>query len=185
MKRKYPSPADIEEMRARGYDKSVIDDAIERSARWHEKERLKERIRSAFASVRLGGGVGLFEAQAMDDYADDAIRAASRGKDEKLEWSALKTTALNECNSSLSFFDAAGMRFHLPAYLCADLDAEYEFELLFSLTHVGRFDDQFCLLDMDQRAAVRDYLEFRASELYGSDKEEVEAVLAGYWADAV
>jgi len=70
-------------------------------------------ITSAFAGVRLGGGVGLFEAQGLDDYADVAERKALRERDEKDAWTVFSADALNCANSSLSFFDAERMRFHL------------------------------------------------------------------------
>ena len=68
-------------------------------------------ITSAFAGVRLGGGVGLFEAQGLDDYADVAERKALRERDEKDAWTVFSADALNCANSSLSFFDAERMRF--------------------------------------------------------------------------
>jgi hypothetical protein len=181
---KYPSPADIEQMRARGYNRSTIEDAIERSGRWHEKERVKEHIRSAFGSVRLGHGIGLHEAQAIDDYASDDVRARNRANDEKHAWAGLKAHDLNECYSSLSFFDAEGMRFHLPAYMCADLDGEYGFELVYSLVLHGRKDETIGLLNDAQRAAVRAYLEFIVMEPDCVDRALVEAALAGYWSEA-
>ena len=46
---KYPSPQDIEEMRARGYDRSVIEEAVTLSKRWGVKEQLKEQIQHALA----------------------------------------------------------------------------------------------------------------------------------------
>jgi hypothetical protein len=44
---------------------------------------LISEIASAFAGVRLGGGVGLLEAQGLDDYADAEERKALRERDEK------------------------------------------------------------------------------------------------------
>jgi hypothetical protein len=101
---KYPSPADIEEMKARGYERSTIEEVLQQSKRWHEAE-----------SAEL----------------------------------------LNKCSSSLSFFDDEGMRFHLPAYLIADLNGEYRFGMAFALTQSSEIDEQFWLLNQDQREAVR------------------------------
>ena len=172
-------------MRARGYDISVIEDAVRRSVRWHEKEALKDAVRAAFADVRLGGGVGLYEGQALDGYADQATRARLREKDEKLDWAALKAKALNECHSSLSFFDAEGMRFHLPAYLCAELDDDYDFDLLYTITSVQPSDGRFSLLDRAQRSVVNAYLNFVLPDCYGADRIRVEAATTGYWAREV
>lgn len=156
---KYPSPSDIEEMKARGYDRSTIDQAVELSKRWHEAASIRSAIESAFSGVRLGNGVGLTEAQGLDDYADEATRAAYRAADEKEDWRRISADQLNKCNSSLSFFDDEGMRFHLPAYLVADLDGDYKFGLAYALTQTPILSEQFRLLSKEQRAAVRRYLE--------------------------
>jgi len=113
--RRYPSAEDIADMRARGFDRSTIDEAVALSERRARRDQVKARIRDAFGDVQLGSGVGLREAQALDDYAGDADRAARRAFDRKTDWQSIASAELNECNSSLSFFDAEGMRFHLPA----------------------------------------------------------------------
>jgi hypothetical protein len=55
------------------------------------------------------------QAQAIDDYEDEATCGRHLQDDEKEDWSRIPIEGLNRCNSSLSFFDAEGMRFHLPA----------------------------------------------------------------------
>ena len=180
---KYPSPQDIEEMRARGYDRSVIEEAVELSKRWVVKEQLKDQIRQAFAGVRLGGGIGLHEAQGLDDYASAEKCAAYRESDEKLDWQALQHEDLDKCNSSLSFFDAEGMRFHLPAYLIADLEGSYGFGMAFTLTQSSLCGEQCALLDEAQRAAVRAYLCFIEYEPeYEFEREYIQRALADFWA---
>jgi len=143
---------------------------------------LISEITSAFAVVRLGGGVGLFEAQGLDDYADAAERKALRERDEKDDWTVLSADALNRANSSLSFFDAEGMRFHLPAYLVADLRGDYRFGVVFTLCQASVRAEQFALLCGRQRAAVRHYLEIIATDPnYDFERSEIERCLAGYW----
>jgi hypothetical protein len=68
-------------------------------------------IREAFAGVKLGGGVGLQQAQGFDDHEDEKTCARYRANDEKEDWSHIPAEELNRCNSSLCFFDAEGMRF--------------------------------------------------------------------------
>jgi hypothetical protein len=178
---RYPSADDIAEMRARGYDHFVIEEAIERSKRREVLEQLKTKIRTAFTNVRLGSGVGLREAQALDGYADEATCAACREKDEKDDWQAIATKDLNECSSSLSFFDADGMRFHLPAYLTADLDGAYQFGMAFCLTQCT--GEQFALLNGAQGAVVREYLIFIEEEPdYEWDREHIRRAIEEYWA---
>ncbi len=124
------------------------------------KQRLLDSIAAAFANVPLGEGVGLFEGRALDDYDDPK---PARERDEKLNWPAISDADLEGCKSSLSFFDAAGFRFHLPAYMCLDLRSRFPDggDLLFHLaTHPNEY---FELLDEPQRNVARDYLEFLRS----------------------
>ena len=89
------------------------------------------RIRRHHARQR----VGLHQGQALDDYADEARQAQARARDEKQHWNTIPASDLNACNSSLSFFDSQGMRFHLPAFLLAELDGTFGFSLCFHLAY--------------------------------------------------
>ena len=183
---KYPSPADIAEMKARGYDSTTIAEAECQSKRWTLAQQVCQAIETAFSGVTLGGGVGLTEAQGLDDYADEATLAAYRSDDEKDDWHRIPVEALNHCNSSLSFFDAEGMRFHLPGYLLADLRGDYGFGVTFCLTHLSDHClTQFALLSPAQRAAVRAFLlhilDDPDEEFHRSD---ITRALNEYWTDA-
>jgi len=142
-----------------------------------------EEIRRAFSGVTLGGGVGLGEAQGLDGYEDEAARAARRRLDERDDWHLIRPADLNRCNSSLSFFDAEGMRFHLPAFLLADLDGVYEFGMAFHLTHLDSHGiRQFSLLSAEQRAAVRMYLQHISTEdEYAFERPAILRALVEYW----
>ncbi|WP_342195958.1 DUF6714 family protein [Rhizobium hainanense] len=99
--------------------------------------------------------MGLTEAQALDDYANNAVRAACRANDEKNDWTAITAEILNRHSSSPSFFHAEGMRFHLPAYLIADLDNAYKHEFAY---HLCGPSEKFSLLTRLQRSSVELYL---------------------------
>lgn len=123
------------------------------------KQAVAELIRRAFHDVRLDEGVGLFEGQGLDDYSDAKTLAAYRAKDERNDWSRISAEDLTNCYSSLSFFDASGMRFHLPAYLIADLEGRIRIDVLFHLVHLDEYAlARFRLLSPDQRRAIREYL---------------------------
>jgi hypothetical protein len=157
--KKYPSAADIAEMKARGYDPITIAEAEQRAQRWTAALQVCQIIETAFTGVTLGDGIGLQEAQAHDANADAATCAAYRINDEIDDWHRIPAEALNRCHSSLSFFDAEGMRFHLPAYLIADLRGDYHFGIAFCLTHLSDYSiSKFTLLSQAQRAAVRAFL---------------------------
>ncbi|PUA27451.1 MAG: hypothetical protein B0W54_12800 [Cellvibrio sp. 79] len=47
------------------------------------------------------------------------------------------------------------MRFHLPAFLIAELKNEFQFDIWFHLTHLSEYkESQFELLDAEQRLIV-------------------------------
>lgn len=177
---KYPTAADIEEMKVRGYDPSVIAEQLALAKRGQVLEALRAAVVQAFAGVTLGDGIGLLEAQGLDDYADDKTLATYREKDEREDWLALRRDDLDRYSSSLHFFDDKGMRFHIPAFLLAATDDE-ALDLVFTLTHTA--DERFVLLAPSQRKVIRDYLIFIEQEqAYASDRERIQAALNGYWA---
>ena len=57
-------------MKARGFDSTMSAETEQQSKRWAAAQDVCRVIETAFAGVMLGGGVGLQEAQGLDDYAD-------------------------------------------------------------------------------------------------------------------
>jgi hypothetical protein len=149
-----------------------------------QERRVCGLVRRAFAGVTLGAGVGLRQGQGLDDYADAHTLASLRERDEKRDWSAIPVTDLDNCYSSLSFFDAEGMRFHLPAYLIADLEgALHSADPMFHLVHlVDGMEFRFELLSAAQREAVREYLLLRLSDPnHEFVHPMIRAALGSYW----
>jgi hypothetical protein len=152
----------------------------------NEEKRVADMIRAAFHGVRLGNGVGLMEGRGLDDYADKATLEKYRAKDEKEDWSKIPFKKLNQYGGSLAFFDPEGMRFHLPAYLVADIEGLLTCDILFHLTYVGSAaTSRFALLSKSQRQAVREYLSFRLAGAQVSCNDFIEPMLkkslADYW----
>ncbi|MBI3528277.1 MAG: hypothetical protein HY067_09935 [Betaproteobacteria bacterium] len=142
-------------------------------------------IKEAFSNVTLGNGVGLREAQGLDDYADAETCSSYRANDEKNDWSRISVVELNACYSSLSFFDAEGMRFHLPAFLLAGLSGGYLQDLSFQLAYLNDYSiGQYTLLSPAQRKAVRAYLLFiLEDESYAFSHPQIVRALNEYWTD--
>ena len=92
-----------------------------------ERELLINKINTAFKGVKLEDGIGLWEAQGHDDRLSPEECKQLRLKDEKKDWNNIPVIDLYKCSSSLSFFDAKGMRFYLPKFLLFELDV-YENE---------------------------------------------------------
>jgi hypothetical protein len=155
------------------------------------KETVIEEIQAAFQGVRLGGGVGLFEAKAIDGHMDEATQRAYRAQDEKEDWTTISAEKLDRYHDSPCFFDAEGMRFHLPAFLIADLRGELKSAThpLFHLVRINGSDhlaeyrkSQLALLSRDQRAAIRSYLILLKDHPdHVHECPDIDAALQGYW----
>ena len=104
--------------------------------------------------------IGLWEAQAIDNYETIEVRKKNRDNDEKEDWSRISHNDLQKCHSSLSFFDAESMRFHLPTFIIASLHGKTD-DPVFYLTQL---DDtkksKLALLNQEQKKAIAMYLEW-------------------------
>jgi len=183
---KHRSPARLAELKAKPFDPSTIAKAKFSPESLAKVEPLCAIIEEAFSGVMLGDGVGLREGQARDDYWGDKAKCKSfRALDEKYDWSSIQAAELNRCNSSLSFFDAEGMRFHLPAFLICDLKGEYGFGMDFCLTHLSDYTKtQFALLSAKQRQAVRAFLlHIEDDPEYESGRPHIVRALDEYWTE--
>ena len=145
-------------------------------------EQVAEEVKSAFAGVVLGSGIGLWQAQAIDDYQTEVIQKKERERDEKENWSLLEDSILQRCHSSLSFFDADGMRFHLPAFILASMKGEVD-DPIFQLTHLDEYGlSRFVSLKDDQRNAIVIYLTWcLESDEYKFERPNIENSLNEYW----
>ncbi len=149
-------------------------------------QRLIQQIEGAFAGVTLEDGIGLWEGQGLDEYLDSEGLAAYRARDQRQDWRALRAEDLSRCSSSLSFFDAKGMRFHLPAFLLAELDQSLQqdgvmFHLL-SRSDFGR--SKFDVLNIAQRQVVRQFLlTLKDHPDYSFERPEIERALTDIWSE--
>ena len=145
-------------------------------------------IRSAFSTVSLEDGVGLNEGLEIDSYASNFDRAAARQVDEKQDWSLIPSQELNAAATSLAYFDAKGMRFHLPAFLIADLHGQLDQDVRFHLTTRG-LDDRYSLFTSEQKLAVRRYLELQLALLPEPNAQfeqcSIRDSIDGFWGVSV
>lgn len=148
-----------------------------------DKQSLISAIAEAFKDVELDGGIGLNEANAIDDYKDEQFQEECRKIDEKHHWNTIPSSVLNQFNSSLSFFDPEGMKFHLPAFMIAEIKGEYGFGMSFALTNLSDYSrSQFVLLSGKQREVVRLFLEFLLENPdYEFEKPAIRSAIVGFW----
>lgn len=97
--------------------------------------KLKQQIRTAFASVEYPGDTNLRNSNEGDEPF--LLEAEFNGKD---DWKTLTAEFIDLAPdgfaTALSFFSAEAFRFYLPAYLIADLDGELQHtDLSFYLTY--------------------------------------------------
>ena len=122
-------------------------------------QHLIHTIQQAFSGVTLGNGIGLSEGNAMDDYAPAEECARCRKQDEQTHWHKIPVELLNQYYVALCYFDPEGMRFHLPAFLIADLQGQFRFDLVYTFIHLDEYkEQQFSLLNAQQKQAVAQYL---------------------------
>ena len=81
------------------------------------KKQLVENIEKAFRDVSLCEGIGIYEAEAIDDCASDEIIENKRERDIRDDWKQIPDDVIDEYYSALSFMDEAGLRFAIPAYM--------------------------------------------------------------------
>ncbi len=158
------------------------------------RQKVLAAIVDAFRGVELGDGVSLHETIAIDHYGTAEERHTAREPDEKHDWRRLvDDPEFHRIRwiGGLCFYDAVGLRFHLPAYLTlAVLDFERKdagdvFEsLMFHLTILSEQPEEqvsrFSILTDPQRQCVRDVLVFLRDE-YELESEELDQAIAGYW----
>jgi hypothetical protein len=166
-----PTPAYIAEMRSAQYSPDLIANAQATLAQWGD---LPEQIARAFEGVVLGNGIGLNEATALDNYADHAERLAARQTDERLDYRAISEHELIYAGSAVSFVDAAGMRFLLPAWMLLCLSARNTGNL--DISWLGDKDSRFVLFTDAQRESYMRFVAYCESRDW-QHSEDSEAPL--------
>ena len=149
-------------------------------------DKVANRINEAFSNVTLGNGIGLWEAQAIDDYESEEVQKQKRAQDEKDDWSVFSSSELQRCHSSLSFFDADGMRFHLPAFIIGSMKDEVD-DPIFHLTHLDDYaKSKLTSLSNEQILAVESYLNWCLDNPdYQYEYPMIKRALNEYWATKI
>jgi hypothetical protein len=165
-----------------------------------ERDAIETAIRSAFAGVRLGGGVSLRQADAIDasvfgiETPDFESLPESDVTD---DWTRIAPDALP--NANISHLDANGLRYYLPAFmlwLLDHYDADRLGEETAAMTVIGtimalapppEFDEAFryrySTFTDDQMRAVASYVEAlpRLVHLDESDATSVNWAVDRLW----
>lgn len=146
---------------------------MQTSTREAQRKSLIAQIEAAFGDVRLGNGVSLHQARAMDNYEDDATIGAARALDTEERWQDISDEKLKHLSDTLSFMDAEGFRFHIPRFMMFVLthEASDEESDVVTAEYAKRFSDmrgnpgdRLELLSSEQREVIRAFADFHARE---------------------
>ncbi len=155
-----------------------------------DKDDLLIYIEKAFSNVHLENGISIKQARVIDDRGSKLEQRKARDGDELFNWRNVKDEELETYQSSLSFYDAKGIRFYLPCYmkyiienLRSSLNSTMSL-FIYSLTpsdNVHWFKNRFSLVSSVQVTAIVGLL--RWLELVLSDPDEVHDVRSAlkYW----
>jgi hypothetical protein len=93
-------------------------------------ESLISGIRREFSKVPFPSHCGLHAAIAIDDWVEDeqVLAEITRREDFIGDWWDVPIAHLRSCMMALSYLDAGGMTFYLPAYMTALVERPEEFD---------------------------------------------------------
>jgi hypothetical protein len=167
-----------------------------------ERKDIEDRIRAAFANVRLGSGVSLRQAHAIDDHlenlSEDEFAALPRSEVTE-DWAQVPDEELAQ--DDIAHLDAEGLRYYLPALMLWLLDYhdnkdDWLRDQGADLTVIGTLsalapsaeirEYRFSIYDSfsaEQRTAIAAYVESlpRLVRLEADDAELLAGSLDHYW----
>jgi hypothetical protein len=153
-----------------------------------ELRQLLADVEAAFGDVRLGAGVSLHQARAIDDHwVEQSDVADLRSKDPEERWQDITDEKLDRFSDTLAFMDAEGFRFHLPRFIVYSLthadDATSSWAEDAPIYYCMGKDElgRYSLLSPEQRRVVARFLRFVAAhDAYFAD--EASQALKEFWA---
>ncbi len=150
---------------------------------WRKQELFVAKVKTAFSDVVLGNGVGLLEANAIEDCRDPKKWQEARGKDERDSWEAIPEDALFYGRWALCFTDAEGFRFLIPALMLGDLTGDLDGSVVIHLCNTR--DDRFDRLSKLSPVQLEAIIEFLQLFLDDPDAEfhhdAIKESLAEFW----
>lgn len=83
---------------------------------------LLEQIEAAFGKVRLGSGISLHQARALDRLDLPQVVQQARRRDTEERWQEIPDSKVEDFHYALTYLDPEGLRFHLPRYMVFSLE---------------------------------------------------------------
>jgi hypothetical protein len=146
-----------------------------------DKEELVEEIETAFKDVILGEGIGINEADRMETETRDVMIHKGRNLDRLWwkGWQDIEDKYIASYSSVMSFMDAEGIRWALPAYMIYIINhyKEGSFSVdttIYMLEEGAMGSDQRDLFTQEQKRAITKFLHFMLT--VGDEWVDVESV---------
>lgn len=130
------------------------------------RDQLITKIESSFNGVTLINGIGIFEAEAIDNYETTEVRKIEREKDIRDHWQSIPDDVIGQYYSVLSFMDDNGLKFALPAYMrfatkYYDTSASASIDsVIYTLANQRNWE----FLSNEQKETIADFLSFMVLE---------------------
>ena len=142
---------------------------------------LLAEIKKVFLKVQRGGGVTLHETAVLDHYGSEEMQRHARRKDNDRHWWDVRDEWIEAFGGvgGLSFLDAEGFRYYLPAYMSYWLRSGQEPNLLtFHLENPNRygFDTLFSPTEKSTIAKFLDYV-----RIHFQENRHAKRALDNYW----
>jgi hypothetical protein len=134
------------------------------------RQWLIDYIAYAFCRVSLGDGVDIYAAASADWYGNPSEDALSK-RAERIDWRRVPPNHLHARDYALSYLDAIGYRFYMPAIMTTmlrdedsrgNLSESFMFHLERMAGSCGYRGIHVCdLLNRSQRSAIRRFLKYQ------------------------
>lgn len=171
------------------FSKDDIDASIPESTwdesylRWFDRgdelDALIRQVTDAFVGFELDDGIGLLEANGRDDYESAKELTRLRSLDIRTDWRTIDTKNLYCYDSAPTFMDARGFVFHIPVFLIAELNDEFDGDFLTRLyQEPPRPTGWIEMLDDAQALAIADVLDLvRQHPEYTDEAVEISGAI--------
>ncbi len=157
----------------------------------HSAGTLIAEIEAAFAGV-TPGDMGIYEAEALDNYGTEGEMAAARRRDTFVDWRDIPDSALEACTCALSYLTPPSWQFCLPAYMRYSLrhpaspssiadHTIYTLDLSDDESRNPHLRAIFAVLNRAQVSAVRNFLRFAEADDRHYDGAAAQSALNRYW----
>jgi hypothetical protein len=148
-----------------------------------EWQKIENEIYTVFSNVRLGDGIGYYEAGALDDYLQptDLKYQQEKAKDERDDWKIMLITFehIDYLGGHHCFMDEKGLLFYLP-FLMIRKDPEINSILYFYISSVyhpehypkSKYIKMVSLLTKEQKQCIYHFYDFLSKIEYPEFQED-------------